>query len=130
MRRLAVVCLLIYGCEVSPEDDRHDHQVLSNDQSSYFHIKAKILTDVRVGRELQLHLDKGRKEPGIPGSSEFRLQELEAFVLRDDPKEQGEAVTEAAFYSPSTRTYFYHYVGGPNRIDVWMGPFALNMLKR
>jgi len=127
--RLVIICLIIAGCQVSPEDDRHDHPILSDDQASYFHIKAKILTDVRIWRELHLHLERGRKQPGNPGSAGFRLQEFEAFVLRDDPKEQRDAVTEIAFYSPSTGAYFYHYLGGPKSLDVWMGPFSLTPSK-
>jgi len=125
MKRLAIACLFVSGCEVAPVDGKPDHPVPSKDELSYLQIKGAILRDARLRRKLNHHLDEGRREPVAAVSPEFPIEQLETIVLRNDPKEQRDGVSETALYSPSTETYLYHYVGGPKSLDVWMGPFPL-----
>ena len=130
MRRFAVVCLLAAGCEggstdavIHPDSEDLDWYV----DGSNFQIKFSILMDVRVRRELNLHLDQGRKEPVAPGFGVLSPHELVTYELRCDAKVLPDGVTETALYSSSAKQYFYHYVGGPRNLDVWMGPFPLEL---
>jgi hypothetical protein len=47
------------------------------------------------------------------------------YPLKSDLADQVHRVDESAYYCRSEGVYHYHYVGGPQKLDVWLGPFKL-----
>lgn len=136
MRAIAAAGALWLGaCDPAPPDVKirtgMDPEEL-NELPSFHQVKAAIVHDVRRDRMLQLKLSDGRPErpPGIVDEDDALLcaadrSPLEVYSIRSDPQDQPYRVDEWAVFCRHEFTYFYRYVGGPKRLDVWLGPFKL-----
>ena len=49
-------------------------------------------------------------------------EEMEVYSLKKDLADQPYRVEETAYYCRKESQYFYHYVGGRKKLDVWLGP--------
>ena len=96
-------------------------------------MKGAILNDVRIWRELEKKLETdGYKEyprainnvSGIP-TCIFDQTEYEIFALRSDLADQPYRLEETAYYCRKESIYFYHYQGGPKKLNLWMGPYRI-----
>lgn len=100
-------------------------------EPGFHQTKAALITDVRIWRELTTRLDEGKKicegiifvdkEPCCARDQEL----LEVYVLKNDLPDQAYRVDEAVYFCRLEGTYYYHYMGGPRKLDVWMGPYKL-----
>jgi hypothetical protein len=137
MRRLsAVLAASLAACDPTPPDVtlRTGMTVKEyNEPPSPHRVKAAILQDVRRDRMLHLQLEKGSRQS--PASILHVNAEtvcaadkspLEYYSLKSDPPDQPHRVDESAFFCREEFVYYYHYVGGARRLDVWMGPFKLD----
>jgi hypothetical protein len=94
-------------------------------------MKAAILADVRKWRMLERRLEEGRafcpdivykeKAPHCKVCEEL----MEVYSLKKDLADQPYRVEETAFYCRKESKYFYHYLGGRKKMDVWLGPYAI-----
>ena len=50
---------------------------------------------------------------------------FEVYSLRSELPDEPYRVSETAFYCREESVYYYHYVGGKDRRDVWLGPYRL-----
>jgi hypothetical protein len=97
-------------------------------------MKGAILNDVRIWRELDKKvLVEGRKEmpKGISYAAGFPIcdydkTDLEIFSLKSDLADQAYRVEETAYLCKKESIYYYHYQGGPRRVDLWMGPYRID----
>jgi hypothetical protein len=134
VRKCAALLALLAACDPRPPDVTLRTGMTPeeiNEPPSSHRIKAALLNDVRNGRMLHLRLSEGRKDcPGIVYEENVPLcaadrKPLEYYVLRSDPLDKPYRVDEAAYYCREESVYFYRYVGGPQRLDVWLGPYRL-----
>ena len=94
--------------------------------------KAALTADVRKWRRLDHRLDEGRAAcPAITGIEKKPTcvacqEEMEVYSLKKDLADQPYRVEETAYYCRKESQYFYHYVGGRKKLDVWLGPNALD----
>jgi hypothetical protein len=139
MRRVpALPALLALGAAISCDLTPTDAEIRTgmtleelNSPPSSHQVKAAIITDVRIWRQLDLRLDEGKKicegivfvegEPTCARDQEL----LEVYVLKSDLPDQAYRVDEAAYFCRLEGIYHYHYVGGPKKLDVWLGPYKL-----
>ena len=102
-----------------------------NAPPSYHRMKGAIYNDVRKWRRLKDILDEGRpgcpmviERDGVPtcarDDTAFEVYTLSA-ELPDEPYREA----ETAFYCREESVYYYHYVGGRYRRNVWLGPYRL-----
>jgi hypothetical protein len=136
MKRWTVMFLSMAGCTwdmVPPEEtlrgfSRAELEAGPTDRQMH----AAILFDVRRGRFLDQHLDDG-----TPTCSAFKAEGAKSICVSDqsdmtffdftkDPADQPYRVDETAYFCPKESVYYYHYVGGPRRLDVWLGPFKID----
>ncbi len=93
---------------------------------------AAILNDVRRWRALDKHLDEGFstgpsfKFDGGKSLCAADESEVAIFELRSDLQDQPYRIEETAFLCPKESVYYYHYVGGPRKLDVWLGPYKID----
>ena len=98
---------------------------------STYRIKGAVLNDVRKWRRLTEKLDEGRavcpmviqrdgRSTCARDETAFEVHSLSA-ELPDEPYR----VTETAYYCREEGVYYYHYVGGRYRHNVWFGPYNL-----
>ena len=100
-------------------------------EPGFHQMKAALITDVRVWRELTKRLDEGKKicegivfvdnEPCCARDQAL----LEIYILRNDLPDQAYRVDESVYFCNLEGTYYYHYRGGPRKLDVWLGPYKL-----
>ena len=99
----------------------------------YNQMKAAVLSDVRRWRELDRRVaEEGTKEApseiswadGVPACKKCQTL-LEVYRLREDDREQTYRIDETAFMCRQESVYYYHYKGGPKKIDGWMGPYKI-----
>lgn len=104
-----------------------------NAAPSSHQMKGAILNDVRIWRELEkkLETDGYKQYPkainnasGIP-TCIYDQTEYEIFVLRSDLADQPYRLEETAYYCRKESIYFYHYQGGPKKLNLWMGPYRI-----
>ena len=94
-------------------------------------LRGAILNDVIIWRGLREKLDEGRPEcPMVIVRNGFMTcardeTTFEVFSLRSELPDEPYRVVETAFYCRAESVYYYHYVGGRYRRDVWFGPFKL-----
>ncbi len=131
---MAVLALAPAGCDVMPPD----HEIragLTKEEleagPSYHHMMGALLSDVRIWRELGKKLDDGKPVcTGIVHEDDMTLcandkTELEFYVFPDQSGDQLYRVSESAYYCRKEGVYYYHYVGGPRNMNVWLGPYPL-----
>jgi hypothetical protein len=137
--RFLVVPLLFAVCSASTCDGRPSDSAMRthmsdeemNAPASYHQVKAAILTDVRVWRELDKRLPEGRKVCAgivmVDGEATCANDQelLEVYPLKNDLADQVHRVDESAYFCRKEGVYHYHYVGGPQKLDVWLGPYKL-----
>ncbi len=134
-KRLGLVLLALGACDPTPPDVtlRTGMSVQEfNEPPSSHRVKAALVHDIRRDRMLQTKLDQGRRvaPPGIVHVNAEVLcaadkSPLEFYSIRGDPLDQPDRVDEIAFFCREEFVYYYHYVGGPGRLDVWLGPYKL-----
>lgn len=137
MRRLAFAILAVgTGCHfdlVPPEETlrgytKEELEAGPTDR----HMLAAILNDVRRWRQLEQHLDEGISTCSaykvLEGKQVCSVDETEmpTFELRNDPTDKPNRVEETAIYCSKEGVYYYHYVGGPRKFDLWMGPYRID----
>ena len=97
-------------------------------------MKGAILNDVRIWRELDKKVEtEGYKEfpraidnsSGLPVCTNDQT-EYEIFSLRSDLADQPYRLEETAYYCKKESVYFYHYQGGPKRLNLWLGPYRID----
>lgn len=100
---------------------------------SYHQMKGAILNDVRVWRALDTKIEtEGYREypsaidnsTGIPVCSHDKT-EYEIFSLKSDLADQPYRLEETAYYCRKEALYYYHYQGGPKRLNLWLGPYKI-----
>ena len=136
MRKWAAVFLVLSGCTIDlvpPEEELRGYKRSELEAGpSDLGMHAAILSDVRTWRNLDRHL-----EEGTPTCFGFRLAgaktlcaadeaEMTVFDLRKDLLDQPYRVDETAYFCPKESVYYYHYEGGPRRLDVWLGPYRID----
>lgn len=103
-------------------------------QPGYHQMKAAILSDVRVWRELdrKVEADGIREVPralkyveGVPTCLTDDTR-FEIYRLKEDLRDQPYRVDETAYLCRKEGMYYYHYQGGPRKLDVWMGPYRID----
>lgn len=52
-------------------------------------------------------------------------QQMEVYPLKKDPVDVPYRVEETAYYCREDKIYYYHYVGGPQKRDAWLGPYPM-----
>jgi len=104
-----------------------------NASPSSHQMKGAILNDVRIWRELDKKLETdGFREPpsainntsGIPTCTHDQT-EYEIFALRSDLQDQPYRLEETAYYCRKENLYYYHYQGGPKKLNLWLGPYRI-----
>lgn len=94
-------------------------------------MKAALISDVRKWRMLDQRLDEGRAAcPGITWRERVPVcasckEDMEVYSLKKDLADQPYRVEETAYYCRKESQYYYRYVGGRKKIDVWLGPNAI-----
>jgi hypothetical protein len=100
----------------------------------YHQMKAAILSDVRQWRELDRRVQtEGQREvprclkfvDGVPTCLTDETQ-FEVYRLKEDLRDQSYRVDETAFLCRKEGLYYYHYQGGPRKLDAWMGPYRID----
>ena len=136
MRKSMLAFLALGGCTwdmVPPEHElRHFTKEELEAGPSDIGMHAAILNDVRRWRELLKHLDEGLSSGPMfkfdGGRSLCSADEMEIsrFDLRNDLPDQPYRVEESAYFCPKESVYYYHYTGGPRKLDVWLGPYKID----
>jgi hypothetical protein len=135
---LAICTIVNMGanCQTMPPDSVIHAELTPEElaeQPGYHQMKGAILNDVRKWRNLDIRVaEEGRKDPpksikypnGI-ATCEYDDKEFEIFSLKSDLADQPYRVEETAFYCRKENLYYYHYQGGPKRIDLWLGPYHI-----
>jgi hypothetical protein len=100
----------------------------------YHQMKGAILSDVRIWRSLDVKVAvEGYKEypraidntTGTPLCANDQT-EYEIYSLKSDLSDQPYRVEETAYYCKKESLYYYHYQGGPKRLNLWMGPYKID----
>ena len=136
MRRLAFA-LLAFGaaCNLRPVDVELRTGMTEEELNAppgYHQMKAALTTDIRKWRMLDQRLEEGRPtcssiywEEKVARCTRD-MEELEVYNIKKDLDDQPYRVEETTYYCRKEGVYFYHYVGGRKKNDVWMGPFPLD----
>ena len=135
MRKLAILLGALAACDIRPPD----HEIrfdLSKEEleapPSYHQWKGALLMDIRVWRELDTKVRQGTRRCAALGYDEDGLalctHDEEPFLIfdltKDIPGTQNR-VRELAYLCQEESVYYYHYIGGPDRLDTWQGPFRI-----
>lgn len=136
MRRSAIL-LLVAAAACQPVPPRHEYvahmttEELNAPPGSNA-VKAKIISDVRRWRELHKRLAQGK--PFCEGI--FHLEgyvrckkdetELEIYYFPGGPEDSQHRIQEKAYFCREEGVYYYHYLGGPRKVDSWLGPYKLD----
>lgn len=124
-------------CNVVPPDSVIRAEITPEELEAapgYHQMKGALLNDVRVWRELDKKApDEGRREvptqytlvQGIPTCGTDQT-EFEVYRLKEDLIDQPYRVDETAYLCRKEKLYYYHYQGGPRKLNVWMGPYKLD----
>jgi hypothetical protein len=141
VKRLAVLfgtLGVLSACEITA----HDYEMRGFTKEeleappSFHEIRAALIADVRRWRMLE-----SRLEEGVPTCSALIYvanaptcahdkEPFEVYSLRDDLRDQPYRVEEKAYYCRTEGLYYYNYVGGPKKLNVWLGPFKLSRQAR
>jgi len=91
-------------------------------------IRARVINDAVNWRKLREHLEEGKADcPAVKMGAEGAEcaadgEELEFIAFPGDPPDKPNRVEETAYYCSKESVYYYRYVGGRDRRDVWLGP--------
>ena len=137
MRTVAILLLAACaGCNAIPPDSVLHADLTPeelNEGPTYHRMKGALLNDVRIWRQLDKIVDtEGRKE--VPVVIKFNAgtavcsndeKEFEVYRLKEDLLDQPYRVEETAYLCRQDKSYYYHYQGGPKRLNVWLGPYRI-----
>ena len=128
------VCNTASTCNLTPEDSVIRVEMSKEELEaapSYHQMKAAILYDVRVQRELESKVSspEAQREPpraimwvkGLPICSQDQT-EYEIYRLKEGLLDQAYRIDETAYLCRKESVYYYNYKGGPKRLNVWLGP--------
>lgn len=96
-------------------------------------MKGAILNDVRIWRELDKkvaaegykdHPKSIDKDTGHAVCT-YDQTEYEVYALKSELADQPYRIEETAYYCRKEGLYFYHYQGGPKKLNLWMGPYRI-----
>lgn len=133
MRMLFAVGLFVpLGCM----DWKHDHEKdsfgLQDDDPDApptpNEIRARVINDAVNWRKLRDHLGEGKADcPAVLGTPEGAKcsadqEPFEVVHFPGDAPDRPNRIEETAYYCPKEGVYYYHYMGGRDRLDVWLGP--------
>jgi hypothetical protein len=135
MRTWVVLFLALGGCFdlVPPEEELRGFkrdEIEAGPSDKGWH--AAILSDVRRERMLDRHLDEG-----VATCSAFKYEGAKTLCAADEaavmifdftkgPQDHPYRVDEKAYFCPKESVYYYHYIGGPRKLDIWLGPYRIN----
>jgi hypothetical protein len=135
MKRGAWLLLAIgASCDLRPNDAELRTGMTEEEMNAppgHHHMRAAITNDVRRWRMLDTRLEEGRPTcPSLYWEEKVARcardkEALEVYSIRHDLPDQPYRVEETAYFCRTEGLYFYHYVGGKKKSDVWMGPFPL-----
>lgn len=131
---MLLAVLLLAGCEMDWKND-HERDSFGREETdpdappSPHEIKARVINDARTYRMLREKV----AEEGRADCAEIEFKEGKALCKADhekldvihfpgDAPDKPYRVEETAYYCAKESVYYYHYVGGRDRLDVWMGP--------
>jgi hypothetical protein len=131
------VCNTAGTCNIIPPDSVIRAEITPEELEAapgYNQMKAAIISDVRVWRELDKKAEtEGRRE--VPVSLIFvsgvatcaaDKTEFEVYKIKEDEVDKPYRMDETAFLCRKEGVYYYHYQGGPRKTDVWMGPYRID----
>lgn len=130
------VCCTAGTCDITPPDSVIRAEIPPEEleaQPGYHQMKAAIISDVRIWRELDKKVDT-EGQPTVPRVLKFVSgvatcttddTPFEIYKLKDDLLDQPYRVDETAFLCRKEGVYYYRYQGGPRKIDVWLGPYRI-----
>ncbi|HZE95631.1 MAG TPA: hypothetical protein VE981_01260 [Planctomycetota bacterium] len=135
----ALVCA-VWGvaakCDSLPADSVLRAEITTEELNAgpgHNQMKGAILSDVRIWRGLDVKIEhEGVREmpkaidylSGTPTCS-WDKTEFEVFSLKSDLADQPYRVEETAFFCKKESVYYYHYQGGPKKLDLWLGPYRI-----
>lgn len=136
MKRWWILLGMVAGCnfDLSPSDEaiRGWSRAELEAGPSDIQMHAAILNDVRRWRQLDQHLGEGVATCDAYHYAEGKLRcsgdqsEMTSFELKSEPQDQPNRIEETALYCPKESVYYYHYVGGPRKFDLWLGPYKID----
>lgn len=136
--RKSVVLLLAFGggCIIDLVPPEHTLRHWTKEEleagPSDIGLHSAILNDVRRWRSLDRHLDEGTstapefKYDGATPLCAADEAEVVTFLLRSDLQDQPYRVEEWAYLCTKESVYYYHYMGGTRKLDVWLGPYKID----
>ena len=138
--RTTPLVLLLGGCLIEllphPGEPRETRNSDLEAGPSDIGVHSAILNDVR-----RQHLLERCPEDGRPIGSAVKLagtkarcavdeSEMTVFTLREDQLDQPHREKETAYLCPKEGLYYYRYEGGLRRLDVWLGPYRIDLRGR
>jgi hypothetical protein len=138
-RATIAVLILTGGCSL--DDSLHQHELarrgLSQDDLEAppgdNEIRARILSDVRTVWLPEAELERGMKEcpvlrfDGVRPVCAADRTVMKVFTLRNDSPDRQYPVHETTYFCPTETVYWYHYEGGEDRRDTWLGPRKIKL---
>ncbi|RPH36516.1 MAG: hypothetical protein EHM91_15980 [Planctomycetota bacterium] len=131
------VCNTAGTCDLTPPDSVLRAEITPEELEAapgYNQMKGALLNDIRVWRELDKKVAvEGRRE--VPTSLSLLSgvatcgtdqTEFEIYRLKEELQDQPYRVDETAYLCRKEGVYYYHYQGGPRKLDVWMGPYRID----
>ncbi len=130
------VCNTAGTCNLTPPDSVLRAEITPEELEAapgYHQMKGALLNDIRVWRELDKKVSvEGRREVptaftligGIATCGQDQT-EFEIYRLKEDLLDQPYRIDETAYLCRKEGMYYYHYQGGPRKLDVWMGPYRI-----
>ena len=131
------VCNTASTCNTMPPDSVLHAELTPEELEAapgYHQMKAAILSDVRRWRELDKRVDvEGEREvpraikfvEGVPTCLSDETK-FEIYRLKEELRDQPYRVDETAYLCRKEGLYYYHYQGGPKKLDAWMGPYRID----
>ena len=131
------VCNTAGTCDLTPPDSVLRAEISPEELEAapgYNQMKGALLNDIRVWRELdkKVAVDGRREVPtslylssGV-ATCGLDKTEFEVYRLKEELQDQQYRVDETAYLCRKEGMYYYHYQGGPRKLDVWMGPYKLD----
>ena len=131
------VCTTAGTCDLTPPDSVLRAEITPEELEAapgYNQMKGALLNDIRVWRELDKKVAaEGRREVPtsltlLSGVATCGLDqtEFEVYRLKEDLQDQPYRIDETAYLCRKESVYYYHYQGGPRKLDVWMGPYKID----
>ncbi|MBI2898940.1 MAG: hypothetical protein HYY17_02035 [Planctomycetes bacterium] len=94
-------------------------------------IRARVINDARTWRRLRDRVEEGTAEcaqVNLKGEWPTCAKDKEKFEVVHFPGDAPDTpyrAEETAYYCAKESVYYYHFSGGKERLDVWLGPFKV-----